>query len=214
MNEIMPLYNQFYESALIKFDPITNYKYKQSHNKHNTNNEDFTGNQTDNDVYKEGKTHGESIADNTVSTIEETQNSTKESSASNTVDNKSVYSDTPQGMLSIASIESETYASNATIANQNQNDTASATDNITKGGHSETDYTRKLDASDDTDSTRDQTHNQNNTTKRDAWEDLILNVEGYQGTSPSMLLKEFRDTFLNIDMMVINDLESLFMQLV
>ena len=35
----------------------------------------------------------------------------------------------------------------------------------------------------------------------------------YEGTSASDLLLKFRETFLNIDMLVINDLEDLFFQL-
>lgn len=35
---------------------------------------------------------------------------------------------------------------------------------------------------------------------------------GRVGFSPSKLLKEYRETFLNIDMMIINDLENLFME--
>ena len=36
---------------------------------------------------------------------------------------------------------------------------------------------------------------------------------GYQGTSPSKLLEEYRKTFLNVDMQVIASLERLFMGL-
>ena len=43
-------------------------------------------------------------------------------------------------------------------------------------------------------------------------EDYIENIAGYDLRSASTLLNEFRSTFLNIDMMVINDLEELFMQ--
>ena len=38
-------------------------------------------------------------------------------------------------------------------------------------------------------------------------------IVGYRSNNPSKLLSDYRDTFLNIDMMVIRDLEPLFMQL-
>lgn len=38
-------------------------------------------------------------------------------------------------------------------------------------------------------------------------------VKGYKNNNPSKLLEDYRDTFLNIDMMIIRDLEELFMQL-
>lgn len=44
-------------------------------------------------------------------------------------------------------------------------------------------------------------------------EDYLEHVYGFEGGSASKLLKEYRETFINIDMMVINDLEELFMQL-
>jgi hypothetical protein len=43
--------------------------------------------------------------------------------------------------------------------------------------------------------------------------DYLESVQGRRGNNPSKLLEDYRDTFLNIDMMIINDLEKLFMQL-
>ena len=37
------------------------------------------------------------------------------------------------------------------------------------------------------------------------------NISGYDLRSPASLIKEYRETFLNIDMMIINDLQTLFM---
>lgn len=47
----------------------------------------------------------------------------------------------------------------------------------------------------------------------DTTEGYLETVKGYSGTSGSELLLKYRKTFLNIDMMVIGDLEELFMQL-
>ena len=44
-------------------------------------------------------------------------------------------------------------------------------------------------------------------------ENYLERVAGYDGKSGSELLNEFRETFLNIDLMIINDLDVLFMQL-
>lgn len=43
-------------------------------------------------------------------------------------------------------------------------------------------------------------------------EDYTENVTGYDLRSPASLINEYRTTFLNIDMQIINDLEELFMQ--
>lgn len=103
--------------------------------------------------------------------------------------NYRLYSDTPQGGLT--GVDSETYLSDATKTTVNEsrneshgihiNDTTSTTNNGTKNGNT-------------------------NTT-----EEYLESVVGYEDKSPSKSLQEYRDTFLNIDMMIINDLNKLFM---
>ena len=41
----------------------------------------------------------------------------------------------------------------------------------------------------------------------------LESIQGYQNNNPSKLLEDYRDTFLNIDMMIIGELENLFMGL-
>ena len=54
----------------------------------------------------------------------------------------------------------------------------------------------------------------NSNTKTNNMEDFFEKIRGKQGTkSYSKMLQEFRETFLNIDMMIIKDLEPLFFQL-
>lgn len=61
-----------------------------------------------------------------------------------------------------------------------------------------------------TDSETDATNNAEFTTT----EDYLEHIKGKRnGQSFSKMLNEYRDTFLNIDMMIINDLNELFMQL-
>ena len=52
-----------------------------------------------------------------------------------------------------------------------------------------------------------------NTDALTSTEDYLETVVGYEGTNASDLLLKFRETFLNIDMLVIGDLEDLFFQL-
>ena len=99
-----------------------------------------------------------------------TENNTGSSNVS--ADGKTVYSDTPQGLLSIGDIEDELYASNASIANSN------------------------------TDSSASENRNAN---ERETY------FGNTSGKSESELLIQYRKTFLNIDMEVINELEPLFM---
>lgn len=105
-----------------------------------------------------------------------TANTTNDSSQ--TSSSKNVSSDTPQGMLSIGDIENETYATDATLAND------SSTANVKT--------------------------NQSSTTI----DNYIKTILGNNAArTDSEMLKEFRETFLNIDMMVIDELSDLFLNL-
>ena len=64
-------------------------------------------------------------------------------------------------------------------------------------------------------STRSNVYTSYDTQKEKTAGDRLVNtiVKGLQGVSESQLLKEWRETFLNIDMQVIEDLQELFMSL-
>lgn len=97
------------------------------------------------------------------------------------------YSDTPQGALT--NVENGTYLTNARIVNDNANSSSSSENTSDNSGSVQSSGTS------------------------DTTENYLESVVGYDGRSASKLLKDYRDTFLNIDIMVINDLEDLFMQL-
>ena len=96
-------------------------------------------------------------------------------------------SDTPQGGLS--GLDDMTYMSNA------QKDT---TDSTNTGNYRRTDVGT---------SSNDRTLNSTDI------DDYLQHVYGYADYSPSKLLEEYRETFLNIDMLIIGELKNLFMQL-
>lgn len=103
-----------------------------------------------------------------------------------TSNSKNLFSDTPQG--AITNIENESYLTNATLIKDTDTNTTNTDGNST-------------------------TQNTETTgiTNTDNWIETIV---GKQSTvSYSKLLQEFRDTFLNIDVMIINDLSDLFMNL-
>ena len=103
-----------------------------------------------------------------------------------TYNSKNLFSDTPQG--AITNIENESYLTNATLIKDTDTNTTNTDGNST-------------------------TQNTETTgiTNTDNWIETIV---GKQSTvSYSKLLQEFRDTFLNIDVMIINDLSDLFMNL-
>ena len=136
MSEIMPYYNQLYESEKLKFDPLTDTDVTTTSNRKidTVNNENTTNNNISRDLY----------------------------------------SDTPQGALQ--GVESETYLTDARKISDN------GSSNSSGSGNSNDDY--------------------------------FENIKGKRGgENYSDMLKKYRDTFLNIDMLVINELEDLFFNL-
>ena len=120
-----------------------------------------------------------------------TSNSNTQGSGNGSTSNNGndLYSDTPQG--SIDGLEAGTYLTNARKTTDNSSTTTS-TSNTSTGSVDSTD-----NGLDDLNST----------------EEYLEKVSGWSGTSGSKLIKEFRETFLNIDLLVIEELDDLFMQL-
>ena len=114
-----------------------------------------------------------------------------------------LYSETPQG--SLTGVDEETYLTNARKIEN---------DSITNG-HT---HTLDVDESSGTSSVKNISNNSysrdrnvgedTNTTER-----FVERTYGYNGYLPSDLIKKFREAILNIDLMIIDELEPLFMQL-
>ena len=122
--------------------------------------------------------------------VDTTNSSNSQGSGSGTTNNNGsdLYSDTPQGSLN--GVESGTYLTNAR-KNIDENTTNANTN--TNSASNETN-TNKTEA---------------NTT-----DEYIERITGKQGSKNySSLLKEYRETFLNIDMMVIEEFNDLFLNL-
>lgn len=154
MKNIMPYYNQLYQSELIKIEPLVSVNKSVSHD----------GNENE-----------------TKSTNRNGTNSSNTRTDGST-DTWSYYSDTPQG--GINGLDSNDYLTNAT-----HNRGTDGTSSTLNGSSSD---------------------NETGTGERiDSYVDKVL---GYDGNQSEMLLK-FRETFLNIDMMVIDELKDLFFTL-
>lgn len=125
--------------------------------------------------------------------VDTTNNSNSQGSGSGTTNNNGsdLYSDTPQGSLN--GVESGTYLTNA----RKTSDTSTSSSNTSNNSSASGKVVSSESGSDDFNST----------------EDYLESVSGYAGINASDLLKKYRETFLNIDMMIINNLEDLFFQL-
>lgn len=224
LNEIMPYYNKLYNSELLEFNPFYNINRTTKSNRNFKGNENKSGTLTEN-VKNKGVNDYTDTTDRTNTTVEtlgeknkQTYDVTDSGNNSKQGNTKDRYSDTPQG--SLTNIENNAYLTNARIVDNQESGTntntktGSTTDeksgeNTTKTTLNNTE-TMKQETTNDTDKT-------NNTTDEkiiNNLDDYLENVSGKEGTETySEMLIKYRDTFLNIDMQVISDLEELFMQI-
>ena len=214
MREIMPYYNQLYKSELLEFNPFYNVDKTVTADKNNNSVSDFVGNisgkntqtaDTENTQTNNGKQQTTTAA---TSTGESVGNSTT------TNKNKNVSSDTPQGFLSINSIENETYASVAEMGNAESINNSKATSNNAENGITDQTTADETKATGNSKSNATtETDTANKTTSND-FENYISHVIGKsEGETYSEMLMKFRETFLNIDMMIIDELKTCFMMI-
>ena len=193
LEEIMPYYNQLYESAKIEFNPMHNVDLTSKHERNVEGTSEEDGTRTDNTTGKRTLT-GNRDTDNTSVGTRNTTNSSDETK-------RDLYSDTPQG--AITGLENENYLTNARKITDNVNGTGNEKTNTTE--KSGTDYSETEDTTGKIDGAT------SNTGKTNTTEDYLETIIGKQGTeSFSSLLNEFRETFLNIDMQVIEEFNDLF----
>lgn len=215
LNEIMPYYNKLYQSELLEFNPL--YTSNLTRKRKTDLDSKRSENENINDTSSSNRTTGNNVSVNTSNngTVDSTNTTTTTGTDNGTSNNTStdLYSDTPQGSLS--GIESNTYLTNArkvtdvgsTTSNTSNN--SSTTDKVESG---ETGSSKTVEnGTDKTNDTYERTRGNSNNLL--STEDYLESVIGYDGTSGSELLLKFRETFLNIDVMILNELEDLFFQL-
>lgn len=123
-----------------------------------------------------------------------TSSGTNSGSSSNT--KKDLYSDTPQG--AITGLENENYLTNARKVTDSGSTSGNSSGEFSNTGNNKTTVNGET----------------TNTGTTNSLEDYAENVSGKQGSeSYSSMLLKFRETFLNIDMQVIEEFSDLFMEL-
>lgn len=204
MEELLPYYNQLWKSELLEFNPLYDVDVTKTYTK--TGDTDTTNTNT---VNKSGSSStDESGSTDSTDKVTNTTTGTTDTTTTNTSNKKDRYSDTPQGTLS--NIESNTYLTNARIIDE----TNSGTSNTTIENNSTTDDTYAETRGNKTENSFENEEKGNNTGTINSTEEYTDHIIGKtaSGSYSEMLLK-FRETFLNIDMMFINEFEELFMGL-
>lgn len=213
LNEIMPYYNKLYKSELIEFNPLYDVDLtrerkiegkgtkdtENGENRRGSNNTETTQN-NDSTVTETGDNKG-----TTNGTANGTQNQNTSGNGTN------MYSDTPQG--AITDLQAGRYLTNATIDSATNTFAGTSSDTTTQT--TENTNNSSVDSSGSVDGTTESDFNSkmdgfSNTTLSNT-EDYLERVIGSNGgESFSKRINDYRTTFINIDMMVINDLEDLF----
>lgn len=140
---------------------------------------------------REGSGTSNRTSNNTETNSGTSKNVSSGSGRSNT-DTLNRFSDTPQNSMDTQGINDSVPLTTVTKVNENNTTTNESTDTLTRNDSK----------------TGNGTENINNTDK------YIETVKGKQGTENySSLLKKFRETFLNIDMMIIEDCSDCFFTL-
>ncbi len=193
LEEIMPYYNQLYESAKIKFNPMQDVDLSRTHNR------TVEGTTTDDETRTNSTTDTRTLKSDGTTNV--TNTGSTERVVNNNGTKKDLYSDTPQG--AITGLENENYLTNARKITNVDDETETDTISNTQKGETKLDET---DSATGTSNGTTKSNGSNNST-----EEYIETITGKQGTtSYSKMLQEFRKTMLNIDMQVIEEFEELF----
>lgn len=166
MNELLPYYNQLWQSALLEFKPFDDVNYIREHK----GTYDTSSNATRGDNFiREDNLNQSNVGSTNSSEL-------------------SAYSDTPQGGLS--GVDNLEYLTNATKTDNN----SAITNNQTNTG---------------TQTTKGTQTNVGTINNVDNWLEKVTGKTS--SSSYSELLMKYRQTFMNIDMQFINELNDLFM---
>lgn len=213
LNEIMPFYNQLYKSELIEFNPLYDVELTRERTIEGRGTKD-----TENGENREGESHSNTSQTNTnnvtengadkgtvTGTADGTQNQNTSGNGTN------MYSDTPQG--AITDLQAGKYLTNATVDSATNNFAGASHDSTSQTSDNTRNNETKTDGSSDSSNDSDYSSSMDgysNTTLSNT-EDYLERVIGSNGgESFSKRLNDYRATFINIDMMVINELEELF----
>lgn len=191
LNLIMPYYNKLYESALLEYNPLYTVDYFEEHE----------GAKDGSD--QRNKTGSDSInmtgSDNRTLNTDHSKTGTQLTEVDNI--DWSKYSDTPQG--AVTGLDNDNYLTNATKETAddqsrityNTSDKNTGTDNLA--------HTKQETA----------THTGTDSGTYTGTDQYINHIYGNKGANYAALINEYRETLLNIDLMIINELNDCFMLL-
>lgn len=251
MNEVMPYFNQLYESSALKINPLYNLNYTRTRKdsggdlriinengedeKTENKNRNISGNGSNSSTLSgSGNSQSDTSRGETVQTNDEQVSDVtgnKKVTDTNSSNRKQMYSDTPQGAL--ANVENGTYLTNATVnkdsgSGESTEEIKNNTTNKTANKHLSTGQdvnkvnniyneqnNNENEFSNNEEENRESSNNysKNVTDNITTTREYVEQLTGNNGLNESEMLIKYRETFINIDLQVIDELETLFIGL-
>lgn len=212
MAEIMPYYNQLYKSTLLEFNPLYDTDYKTEGNR-KTDEGEQTDRETNTDYTRTDNLQNKRTDDLTSQRTENLNSTRTDNLHENTSNTRyDLYSDTPQGALT--GVESETYLTNARKVTDNGSRDNTGTQTTDNTGTQTVDNTGTQTVENTGTVNNKGSDTENSKRMLNNTQDYAEHVIGKRGTqSYAKMIMELRDSFINIDMMIIDELNDLFFNL-
>lgn len=211
--DIMPYYNQLYKSELLEFNPLYTVDLTT------TRTVDTDGTTTNENTGNRNSSSSETISKTDTNEVTKTRsNSSSNNNETNTTENGTdnqtdwdYYSDTPQG--DVTGIDTLTYLTNVRkkTGDNTHSTTGKSTGNNTYSENGSDNEQSAYKSNVTNIRTDEDVNTDNGKTVISNTEEYIEHVQGKNaGASYASLLTEFRNTILNIDLQLIEELETLF----
>lgn len=205
MNEIMPYYNELYKTIMgVNFNPFNDVDITTTSNRQEGGKQEDSGKDT------ESETSGrKNTGDTTQSTdLTTTTNNTSKQLTDFNGEHWNYYSDTPQG--GVDGLAARTYLTNATNDVNNDNTEVDGTETGTQKQTGTVTTTQDLQE----DSNREKSVDRSTEKKYNNTVEYIEHTVGKRGGKSYVeMMKEYIESFINIDVQIISNLSELFMRL-
>ena len=219
LGEIMPYYIQLWETTQLRYEKLWTRNYIEKYIGNEKTEEDKTSNETSD--FHDTATTGDvaktttDYTDDANTNIKQTGNTHDDGTKTYSETVKDVMSNTPQNQLTWNDLSDNLYAT------QTDFKSVSGNENTTNDGTSEnttdqtyhdkalTDVNSTFDRNFTDENTRDTNYTHNVAGKTNT--DYIREITGWDGVSPNDLILKWRETLINIDLMIIQELEDCFL---
>lgn len=215
----MPYYIQLWETTQLRYEKLWTRNYVEKYIGNEKTEEDKTSNETSD--FHDTATTGDvaktttDYTDDANTNIKQTGKTHDEGTKTYSETVKDVMSNTPQNQLTWNDLSDNLYAT------QTDFKSVSGNENTTNDGTSEnttdqtyhdkalTDVNSTFDRNFTDENTRDTNYTHNVAGKTNT--DYIREITGWDGVSPNDLILKWRETLVNIDLMIIQELEDCFL---